>query len=87
MKKIGNVCYVNLIFDANSDGFVPGNILASLSNIQADGRQYLFGYITNGTDFTIRLFYIENNDNRIIITDQNLTSNYLLVVRGVIVCK
>lgn len=83
VKKIGNVCYVNLVFGIGSSAYNPSQILATLNGITANGRAYLMGYITNAADdIAPRQLYIENNDSRLKLAELTLNSGYLLVVQG-----
>jgi hypothetical protein len=84
VKKIGNVCYVNIAFDAGPTGYNIDWGLARFDGISANGRAYLIGYIThpNGSDFTVRQLYVENRDNVLKLAESQLTSGYLMIVQG-----
>lgn len=82
VKKIGNVCYVNLAFAVGSTVYNAGIKLATLNDITANGRAYLTGYLTNGSDFAIRQLMIENGTNEIKLAEFALLSGYSLIVQG-----
>ncbi len=82
VKKIGNVCYVNLAFAPGTTPYTAGITLATLQNITANGRAYLTGYLTNGTDFAIRQLMISDGDNKITLAELALLSGYTLIVQG-----
>ena len=83
VKKIGNVCYVNLAFALGASSYPTDYALATFNNITANGRGYLIGYITDeATNISTRELYIESGSNALKMAEYGLNANYSLIIQG-----
>ena len=84
-KKVGKLLFVNLSFEKGNNA--PIN-LGEFIGIVANGRNYLNAYLTDEvSNIAQRSLYVEDNTNKLKMTEYNLTAGYTMIVTGVIVCK
>lgn len=84
-KKVGKLLFVNLVFEKGNNA--PINF-GEFIGIVANGRNYLNGYLTDeGANIAQRCLYVEDNTNKLVMTEHYLTAGFSMVVTGVVVCK